>query len=86
MVNMTTVPEVVLAKEAGLSYAAIGQLSWQSCLLKSLKLSLKCLKLSPLISTPPSAALVTDYDCWRQSHGAVDQQSVMKVRWSGGVT
>ena len=25
VVNMTTVPEVVLAKEAGLSYAAIGQ-------------------------------------------------------------
>merc|ERR1712098_327161 len=47
VVNMTTVPEVVLAKEAGLSYVAI--------------------------------ALVTDYDCWRDNHGVVDQQSVMKV-------
>ena len=45
---MTTVPEVVLAREAGLSYASI--------------------------------ALVTDYDCWRDNHGAVDQASVMKVR------
>ena len=24
-------------------------------------------------------ALVTDYDCWKESHGVVDQQSVMKV-------
>ena len=44
---MTTVPEVVLAKEIGISYASI--------------------------------ALVTDYDCWRETHGVVDQQSVMKV-------
>ena len=44
---MTTVPEVVLAKELGVSYAAV--------------------------------AMVTDYDCWRESHGVVDQQSVMKV-------
>ena len=50
MVNMTTVPEVVLAREAGISYVAI--------------------------------ALVTDYDCWRDNHGVVDQQSVMKVRLS----
>jgi len=35
LINMTTVPEVVLAKEAGLSYASI--------------------------------AMVTDYDCWRDS-------------------
>ena len=55
MVNMTTVPEVVLAKEAGLSYAAIGQLSLKLSLklslrsLKCLKLSLKCPKLSPYI-------------------------------------
>ena len=47
VVNMTTVPEVVLAKELGISYASI--------------------------------ALVTDYDCWRENHGVVDQQSVMKV-------
>ena len=47
VVNMTTVPEVVLAREIGISYAAI--------------------------------ALVTDYDCWRENHGVVDQQSVMKV-------
>ena len=47
VVNMTSVPEVVLAREAGLSYSAI--------------------------------ALVTDYDCWKQSHGIVDQASVMKV-------
>ena len=47
VVNMTTVPEVVLAKEIGISYASI--------------------------------ALVTDYDCWKESHGVVDQQSVMKV-------
>ena len=47
VINMTTVPEVVLAKEAAISYTAI--------------------------------ALVTDYDCWKQSHGVVDQQSVMKV-------
>ena len=47
VVNMTTVPEVVLAKEIGISYASI--------------------------------ALVTDYDCWRENHGVVDQQSVMKV-------
>ena len=47
VINMTTVPEVVLAKEIGISYASI--------------------------------ALVTDYDCWRETHGVVDQQSVMKV-------
>ena len=47
VVNMTSVPEVVLAREAGLSYSAI--------------------------------ALVTDYDCWKQSHGIVDQASVRKV-------
>ena len=47
IVNMTTVPEVVLAKEAGLSYVAV--------------------------------ALVTDYDCWRDNHGVVDQASVMQV-------
>ena len=35
LINMTTVPEVVLAREAGLSYASI--------------------------------AMVTDYDCWRDS-------------------
>lgn len=35
LINMTTVPEVVLAKEAGLSYASI--------------------------------AMVTDYDCWRDT-------------------
>ena len=45
---MTTVPEVVLAKELGLSYAAV--------------------------------AMVTDYDCWRESpEGAVDVAQVMKT-------
>ena len=53
MVNMTTVPELVLAREAGISYVAI--------------------------------ALVTDYDCWRDNHGVVDQQSVMKVGILQGV-
>jgi len=48
VINMTTVPEVVLAKELGLSYAAV--------------------------------AMVTDYDCWRESpEGAVDVAQVMKT-------
>jgi len=45
LVNMSTVPEVTLAKEAGLLYASMG--------------------------------LVTDYDCWREDHAAVNVDDVM---------
>lgn len=45
VVNMSTVPEVTLAKEAGLLYG--------------------------------SMALVTDYDCWRDDHAAVNVDDVM---------
>lgn len=47
VINMTTVPEVVLAKEAGLCYAA--------------------------------AALVTDYDCWREGEDHVSVEFVFKT-------
>ncbi|MBI4148090.1 S-methyl-5'-thioadenosine phosphorylase [Candidatus Woesearchaeota archaeon] len=45
IINMTTVPEVVLAREAGLCYAAI--------------------------------AMVTDYDCWRESEAPVTADMVL---------
>ncbi|GAB6025305.1 hypothetical protein CHUAL_010723 [Chamberlinius hualienensis] len=45
VINMTTVPEVVLAKEMGISYAAV--------------------------------ALVTDYDCWRETGETVSQGGVL---------
>uniref|UniRef100_A0A6M2DNA2 S-methyl-5'-thioadenosine phosphorylase n=1 Tax=Xenopsylla cheopis TaxID=163159 RepID=A0A6M2DNA2_XENCH len=47
VINMTTVPEVVLAKELGMSYAAI--------------------------------ALVTDYDCWRDSGECVCVADVLAM-------
>jgi len=47
VINMTTVPEVTLAKEAGLCYAAI--------------------------------AMVTDYDCWKETHEAVSPTAVLEV-------
>lgn len=47
VINMTTVPEVVLAKEAGISYVSV--------------------------------AMVTDYDCWRESEEAVDVAKVLAV-------
>ncbi|XP_049832024.1 S-methyl-5'-thioadenosine phosphorylase [Schistocerca gregaria] len=46
-INMTTVPEVVLAKEAGLCYVAI--------------------------------ALITDYDCWKETGETVCVEDVMKT-------
>lgn len=47
VINMTTVPEVVLANELGLLYA--------------------------------SMAMVTDYDCWKDSEESVSVEAVMKV-------
>nr|ACO15413.1 S-methyl-5-thioadenosine phosphorylase [Caligus clemensi] len=47
VINMTTVPEVVLAKEAGISYVSV--------------------------------AMVTDYDCWRESEESVTAQAVIEV-------
>ncbi|ESO92457.1 hypothetical protein LOTGIDRAFT_216998 [Lottia gigantea] len=47
VVNMSTVPEVVLANEAGLCYSSI--------------------------------ALVTDYDCWKDSHEAVSVDLALKT-------
>ncbi len=47
VINMTTVPEVCLAMEAGISYASV--------------------------------AMVTDYDCWKESEEAVNVEKVMAV-------
>eukprot|EP00096_Caligus_rogercresseyi_P015005 TRINITY_DN745_c0_g1_i1.p1 TRINITY_DN745_c0_g1~~TRINITY_DN745_c0_g1_i1.p1 ORF type:complete len:275 (-),score=41.23 TRINITY_DN745_c0_g1_i1:11-835(-) len=53
VINMTTVPEVVLAKEAGICYVSV--------------------------------AMVTDYDCWRDSGEVVNAQAVMKVMSTNSV-
>jgi len=47
VINMTTVPEVILAREAGMCYATI--------------------------------ALVTDYDCWKETEESVDIATVLRV-------